>query len=114
MSTEPRSPHALSSALASGRDLGLHDARNHGSWQALLAHELGLPASERVDFVSIVTPNHVHYEVAKAFAEAGIHVVCEKPRSRACAPICTPSSRGAGSTTTRACCCAFAAGHAAR
>lgn len=66
-------------ALASGRDLGLRDERNHGSWQALLAHELSLPASERIHFVSIVTPNHVHYEVAKAFADAGIHVVCDKP-----------------------------------
>ena len=66
-------------AIDSGRDLGLRDDRNHGSWQALLDHELALPADERIDFVVIVTPNHVHYEVAKAFAEAGIHVVCDKP-----------------------------------
>ena len=66
-------------ALASGRDLGLRDERNHGSWQALLAHELSLPEHERIDFVAIVTPNHVHHEVAKAFVEAGIHVVCDKP-----------------------------------
>ncbi len=66
-------------ALASGRDLGLADARNHASWQALLDDELKRPAHERIDFVSIVTPNDVHYPVAKAFAEAGIHVVCDKP-----------------------------------
>ncbi len=66
-------------ALASGRDIGLRDERNHGSWQALLDHELALPAEERIDFVTIVTPNHVHYDVAKAFADAGIHVVCDKP-----------------------------------
>ncbi|NRF67487.1 Gfo/Idh/MocA family oxidoreductase [Aquincola sp. S2] len=66
-------------ALASGRDLGLRDQRNHGSWQALLAHELSLSAEERVDVVVIVTPNDVHYEVAKAFVEAGFHVVCDKP-----------------------------------
>jgi predicted dehydrogenase len=66
-------------ARTSGRDLGLRDERNHESWQALLDHELALPAEERVDFVSIVTPNHVHFEVAKAFVEAGIHVVCDKP-----------------------------------
>lgn len=66
-------------ARASGRDLGLRDERNHESWQALLDHELALPADERVDFVCIVTPNHVHYEVAKAFVEAGFHVVCDKP-----------------------------------
>ncbi|MBC7954305.1 MAG: Gfo/Idh/MocA family oxidoreductase [Cytophagales bacterium] len=66
-------------ALASGRDLFLPDARNHASWQALLADELKRPVDERIDFVSIVTPNDLHYPVAKAFTEAGIHVVCDKP-----------------------------------
>ncbi len=66
-------------ALASGRDLSLADARNHGTWQALLADELKRPADERVDVVTIVTPNHVHYEVACAFVDAGFHVVCDKP-----------------------------------
>lgn len=66
-------------AIASGRELGLRDERNHGSWQALLAHELSLPPEERIDVVSIVTPNHLHHEVAKAFVEAGFHVVCDKP-----------------------------------
>lgn len=66
-------------ARASGRDLGLADARNHGSWQALLADELRRDAAERIDFVSIVAPNHVHYPVARAFVDAGFHVVCDKP-----------------------------------
>lgn len=66
-------------AKASGRELGLLDARNYGSWEEMLEAELRLPAQERIDFVSIVTPNHLHYPVAKAFAEAGIHVVCDKP-----------------------------------
>jgi predicted dehydrogenase len=66
-------------ARASGQDLGLEDSRNYGSWQDMLEGELKLPASERIDLVSIVTPNHVHYPVAKAFAAAGIHVVCDKP-----------------------------------
>ena len=66
-------------ARASGRDLGLSDARNHGSWQALLADELKRPKDERVDVVTIVTPNHVHYDVACAFVDAGFHVVCDKP-----------------------------------
>lgn len=47
--------------------------------RALLAHELALPRAERIDAVTIVTPNDVHFEVAKAFADAGIHVVCDKP-----------------------------------
>ena len=66
-------------ALASGRELGLADDRNHPSWQALLDDELRRPATERIDFVSIVTPNHLHYPVARAFAAAGINVVCDKP-----------------------------------
>jgi predicted dehydrogenase len=66
-------------ARASGAELGLAEARNHGRWQDLLADELKRPAQERIDFVSIVTPNHVHFPVAHAFAEAGIHVVCDKP-----------------------------------
>lgn len=66
-------------ARASGRDLWLADDRNHGDWQALLADELKRPPHERIDFVSIVTPNHVHFPVAQAFVEAGFHVVCDKP-----------------------------------
>jgi predicted dehydrogenase len=66
-------------ARASGRELGLRPERNHGRWQDLLADELKRPAQDRIDFVSIVTPNHVHFPVALAFAEAGIHVVCDKP-----------------------------------
>ena len=66
-------------ALASGRELGLPDDRNYGSWEALLEGELLLPEGERVDFVSVVTPNHLHFPVARAFAEAGINVVCDKP-----------------------------------
>ncbi|MDM0091324.1 MULTISPECIES: Gfo/Idh/MocA family oxidoreductase [unclassified Variovorax] len=66
-------------ARASGRDLFLAEARNHGDWQALLADELRRPAHERIDFVVIVTPNHVHFPVAQAFVEAGFHVVCDKP-----------------------------------
>jgi len=66
-------------ARASGRDLFLAEDRNHGSWQELLADELRRPSEQRIDFVSIVTPNHVHYPVAHAFVEAGFHVVCDKP-----------------------------------
>ena len=66
-------------AKASGRDLGLADDRNYGTWEEMLEKELARPEGERIDFVSIVTPNHVHYPVAKAFAEAGFNVVCDKP-----------------------------------
>jgi len=66
-------------AKASGRDLFLADDRNHGDWRALLDDELKRPPGERIDFVSVVTPNHVHFPVAQAFVEAGFHVVCDKP-----------------------------------
>lgn len=66
-------------ARASGRDLGLQEDRNHGRWEDLLADEMRRVKDERIDFVSIVTPNHMHFPVARAFAEAGIHVVCDKP-----------------------------------
>ncbi len=66
-------------ARLSGRDLGLAPDRIHGDWQALLNDELKRPASERIHFVAIVTPNHMHFPVARAFTDAGIHVVCDKP-----------------------------------
>ncbi|MFJ3054467.1 Gfo/Idh/MocA family protein [Herbaspirillum sp. NPDC087042] len=66
-------------ARESGATLGLADDRNHGSWQELLADELRRGPGERVDLVSIVTPNHVHHPVALAFVQAGFHVVCDKP-----------------------------------
>ena len=66
-------------ARASGRALGVPDERSHATWQALLEDELRRPRAERVDFVCVVTPNHLHYPVARACVEAGIHVVCDKP-----------------------------------
>ena len=66
-------------ARLSGQDLGLAPDRIHADWQTLLNDELRRPAAERIHFVSIVTPNHMHYPVARAFTEAGIHVVCDKP-----------------------------------
>ena len=66
-------------ALASGRDLGLPEERTYSSWQEMLESELALPEDERVDFVSVVTPNHLHFPVAHAFAEAGFNVVLDKP-----------------------------------
>ena len=66
-------------SLASGRELGLPEERNYGTWQEMLEEEISLPEEERIDFVSVVTPNHLHYPVARAFAEAGINVVCDKP-----------------------------------
>ena len=64
-------------ALASAEALGL--PRGYGSWEEMLERELAFPESERIEAVSVVTPNHLHYPVARAFAEAGFHVICDKP-----------------------------------
>jgi predicted dehydrogenase len=66
-------------ALASGRACGLPEDRNYGTWHEMLEGELALPEEERVDLVSVVAPNHVHFPVAHAFAEAGFNVVLDKP-----------------------------------
>ena len=66
-------------SLQSGKELALQEDRIYPDWQTMLESELALPPEDRIDFVSIVTPNHLHYPVAKAFAEAGFDIVCDKP-----------------------------------
>jgi len=62
-----------------GAELGLDSERVYASFEAMAASEAALPAEARIQMVSIVTPNHLHHAVAKAFLEQGIHVVCDKP-----------------------------------
>ena len=62
-----------------GRELGLSRARSYRSYTEMVEREASLPENERIDFVSVVTPNHVHFPVARAFLEGGFHVVCDKP-----------------------------------
>ncbi len=64
-------------AKRSGEAIGV--PRNYGSYQEMIARERELPANERIEAVSIVTPNHVHAPVAIAAFEAGFHVICDKP-----------------------------------
>ncbi|HRK83540.1 MAG TPA: Gfo/Idh/MocA family oxidoreductase [Saprospiraceae bacterium] len=64
---------------ASGEDLFLPAHRVYGSYEEMMEQERGLPEGERMDFVSIVTPNHVHFGAAKAALLKGFHVVCDKP-----------------------------------
>lgn len=61
------------------RDLYMNPARCYEDYEQMASVEAKLPADERIDFVSIVTPNVSHYEIARAFLRAGIHVVCDKP-----------------------------------
>src|SRR6202522_1567444 len=66
-------------AKASAPDYDIKPERAYGSYKEMIAAELKLPATERVDFVSVATPNHTHFEIAKSFAEAGFNVLCDKP-----------------------------------
>jgi len=66
-------------AKASAKDLLIAENRGYGTWEEMLEKESALPEGERIDFVSIVTPNHMHYPIAKAFVEAGFNVVLDKP-----------------------------------
>jgi predicted dehydrogenase len=66
-------------AKASAPDYAISPERAYGSVDELIASELKLPPDRRIDFVSVATPNHTHYKIAKAAAEAGFNVICDKP-----------------------------------
>ena len=62
-----------------GEQLYLDPARVYRSYQDMAAAEANLPPGTRIDFVTIVTQNDAHFAPARAFLDAGFHVVCEKP-----------------------------------
>ncbi|MDF0698292.1 Gfo/Idh/MocA family oxidoreductase [Rhizobium sp. MC63] len=64
-------------AVQSGRDLGLDPSRTYSSYREMAIREAKL--KNGIEAVSIVTPNHVHYDAAKEFLKRGIHVICDKP-----------------------------------
>ncbi|WPY96335.1 Gfo/Idh/MocA family oxidoreductase (plasmid) [Limimaricola variabilis] len=72
---------ALDHRAEAGRDygqrLGLDADRAYGDWREMLEGEKNRP--DRVDLVTVATPNATHFEITKAFLEAGFHVLCEKP-----------------------------------
>ena len=63
----------------SGADLYLSPDRCYGNYAEMIQKESALPADQRMDFVSIVTPNHMHFGPAMLALENGFHVVCDKP-----------------------------------
>ncbi len=63
----------------SGADFFLPPGRCYGSFEEMIQREAGLPADRRMDFVSIVTPNHMHFPPAKMALEHGFHVLSDKP-----------------------------------
>ena len=69
----------LENTRTTGRQLGLDPARCYDTFEQMAKTEARLPAEQRIDFVSIVTPTVSHFSIARAFLDAGIHVVCDKP-----------------------------------
>jgi predicted dehydrogenase len=66
-------------AKASAPSYDICDSRAYGSITELIEKESALSKDERVDFLSVATPNHTHFDIAKAAIEAGFNVVCDKP-----------------------------------
>jgi len=64
---------------ASGADLFLPPGRCYGSYEEMITAEAALPVGDRMDFVAIVTPNHMHFPPAKMALEHGFHVLSDKP-----------------------------------
>lgn len=66
-------------AIASGNELYLQPDRIYTDYKIMLEKEAAMPAEKKIDFVSIVTPNFVHFEPAMMALDKGFHVVIEKP-----------------------------------
>jgi predicted dehydrogenase len=64
---------------ATGQQLGLNPARVYGSYQELIEQEKARPADERVQVISIVTPNYLHFGPARMALESGFDVIVDKP-----------------------------------
>ena len=66
-------------AIASGHDIFLNEERIYTDYKAMLEKEAAMPKDKRIDFVSIVTPNFVHFDPAMMALDKGFHVAIEKP-----------------------------------
>lgn len=66
-------------SVATGTREGLESSRIYSTWQEMISRESALPEDVRPHFISVVTPNYLHYGPAKMALEAGFHVVCDKP-----------------------------------
>ena len=69
--------HRPEEARSYGIELGLDQSRSYRSWQEMLAGEV--KRDDRIELVTVATPNSSHYEISKEFLKAGFHVLCEKP-----------------------------------
>lgn len=66
-------------SIESGKELGLTEEKCYESYVQMIEKEVKLPSEKRMDFVSIVTPNHAHFAPAMLALENGFHVVLDKP-----------------------------------
>jgi len=66
-------------SLALGKELFLPEDRIYRSYDEMFERELQLPKEERIDFVSIITPNHLHFDPTLKALQSGFHVVLDKP-----------------------------------
>jgi predicted dehydrogenase len=66
-------------AKAAAPEFGIAPERAYGSYEEMVRQESRLPADRHIDFVTVATPNHTHFAIARAFVEAGFNVVCDKP-----------------------------------
>ncbi|MGQ3887782.1 Gfo/Idh/MocA family protein [Legionella sp. CNM-1927-20] len=62
-----------------GESLGLNPLRIYPNYQVMLEKEKNLPEEQRVEVISIVTPNHLHFPIAREVIERGFHIILEKP-----------------------------------
>ena len=60
-------------------EIGIPTNRIYPDFDTMVAEELKLPESERIQVFSILTPNFLHFPMAKKLLECGFHVICEKP-----------------------------------
>ena len=66
-------------SIASGKELYIPEDRCYGHYEEMFEKEAALPPDQRMDFVSIVTPNFMHYPIAKMALEKGFNVMSDKP-----------------------------------
>ncbi|MEL7303161.1 MAG: Gfo/Idh/MocA family oxidoreductase, partial [Pseudomonadota bacterium] len=69
--------HRPDEGRAFAAELGVAPERAYGDWREMLEGERS--RDDRIQLVTVATPNDTHHEITKAFLEAGIHVLCEKP-----------------------------------
>jgi predicted dehydrogenase len=70
---DPKKSHQM------GHELNLDSSRVYDDYKKMIEGELKLAKNERIDFVSVTTPNNWHFPISRDFLKAGFHVMCEKP-----------------------------------